>query len=93
MRKPNIVLKYTSAFCKSLRLLSAKSKRKVLQVIEILEHNPFAPELQMEKLKAPKDQVYSVRLSYKVRLIFRRLSCGTIELMYVGFHNSAYRPY
>ena len=93
MSKHNNTLKRTSAFSKSLRLLPAKFNRKMLQVIEILTHDPSAKGLQMEKLKAPKDHVYSVRLSYKVRLIFRRLSGGTIELLYVGCHDSAYRPY
>lgn len=47
----------------------------------------------MEKLKVPSDQVYSVRLSHKFRLIFRRLSCGTIELLCAANHECAYRPY
>ncbi len=93
MRKPKTAMKISGAFRKSVRHIPAEIKRKLTQVIETMARDPNAQELQMEKLKVPSDQVYSVRLSHKFRLIFRRLSCGTIELLCSGNHEIAYRPY
>lgn len=93
MRKPKTAMKISGAFRKSVRHIPAEIKRKLTQVIETLARDPHTQELQMEKLKVPSDQVYSVRLSHKSRLIFRRLSCGTIELLCAANHEIAYRPY
>lgn len=93
MLQPNIVLKYKRAFSKSVRHLPAEIKRKLTQVLNILARDPCATGLQLEKLKVPAEPIYSVRLSHEFRLIFRRLRCGTIELLCVGNHKFAYRPY
>ena len=46
-------------------------------------------------MRKPKTamKINGVRLSHKFRLIFRRLSCGTIELLCAANHEIAYRPY
>lgn len=93
MSKSNSVLKYTNAFCKSVRRLPAGVKRNLTQALETLLCDPCAKGLQLEKLKSRTDQVFSVRLNHKFRLIFRRLQDGTIELLCAGCHESAYRPY
>lgn len=93
MLKPKIVLTYKRAFSKSVKHLPAEIERKLTLVLNTLSLDPCATGLQLEKLKVPTEPTYSIRLNHGFRLIFRRLGCGTIELLCVGNHQFAYRSY
>lgn len=80
----------TSRFKKHARKLSPASRNEMERVIDELLSGALSSGRHLEKL-SNDDQLYSVRLSRKQRLVFKLEHDRTIRLVHVGNHDLAYR--
>lgn len=60
------------------------------RAIDILVTNPTRPSLKIERVQG-SDRAWSCRVTRAVRIIYRILDSGTIQLLLVGKHDAAYR--
>ena len=81
----------TSRFKKHARKLSRASRDEMERVLDELLSGTLSSGRHLEKL-SNDDQLYSVRLSRKQRLVFKLESDRMIRLVHVGNHDLAYRP-
>lgn len=85
-----VKLIFAKSFWKCLRKLEKKEREKVLKKLDVFEKNPFYPLLQTEKLNPKKHNVYSFRVDYRYRVIFRFANDGAAEVLFVGHHHEIY---
>lgn len=81
----------TSRFKKHARKLSQASRDEMERVLDELLSGTLSSGRHLEKL-SNDDQLYSVRLSRKQRLVFKLERDRMIRLVHVGNHDLAYRP-
>jgi len=80
----------TSRFKKHARKLSQASRDEMERVLDELLSGTLSSGRHLEKL-SNDDQLYSVRLSRKHRLVFKLERDQMIRLVHVGNHDLAYR--
>ncbi|MYD30140.1 MAG: hypothetical protein F4X01_00800 [Nitrospira sp. SB0661_bin_20] len=80
----------TSRFKKHARKLSQASRNEMERVIDELIGGTLSSGRHLEKL-SNDDQLYSVRLNRKQRLVFKLERDRMIRLVHVGNHDLAYR--
>jgi mRNA interferase RelE/StbE len=79
-------LKYTKAFAKSLKKLSANEQKAVAQKLKILTENPFYPSLRTKKVKG-LDNVFEMSVNMDIRILWRYENSIIILLIDIGHHN------
>lgn len=86
------------SFKKAFKRLIKKSPQlqdKVLEVLDLLENNPFTPSLKSHKLTGSLDRYWSCSVSYDCRIIFT-FSKDTeseetlIVIVDIGTHDEVY---
>lgn len=80
----------TSRFKKHARKLSQASRNEMEHVIDELLGGALSSGRHLEKL-SNDDQLYSVRLNRKQRLVFKLERDRMIRLVHVGNHDLSYR--
>lgn len=78
-------LKYTKAFAKSLKKLSANEQKAVAQKLQILTQNPFYPSLRTKKVKG-LDNVFEMSVNMDIRILWRYENGIIILLIDIGHH-------
>jgi addiction module RelE/StbE family toxin len=85
---------FTRAF-KCLRKKNPQLQDRVLEVLELLENNPFAPSLKSHKLTGNLEGYWSCSVVHDCRIIFRfyqdqELGETSIILVDIGSHDQVY---
>jgi len=69
--------------------LSIQKKAELRE--EIFRQNPFHPSLHTEKLNPRKKEIWSFRIDYSYRILFRFAENNAIYFLSVGPHSWIYR--
>jgi mRNA interferase YafQ len=93
-----MILTTDRSFKKSFRRLVRKNpqlQNKVLETLELLGNNPFAPSLKSHKLTGNLEGLWSCSVNYEYRIIFTFRTDATtgdslIVLLDVGTHDEVY---
>lgn len=80
----------STRFDRDYRKLDPVLRHRVDRAINILVTNPTRPSLNIERVQG-SDRAWSCRVTKAVRMIYRILDSGTIQLLLVGKHDAAYR--
>lgn len=81
---------YTKRFLKSVNKLPAAQQDKLADLLEILQNNPFHPNLHTKSLADPLTGFYSFRITRDWRVIFQFLEADKIQLITVGHRKDIY---
>lgn len=79
-------LKYTKAFEKDLKKLSASEQKAVAQKLKILAENPFYPSLRTKKVQG-LNNVFEMSVNMDIRILWQYENDVIILLIDVGHHN------
>lgn len=78
---------YSKDFQEQFKKLAEELKLLTLKKIEIFRENPLHPSLHLHMLKGKLINLWSVSITAKHRLIFKRQKNGDIILISVGKHD------
>lgn len=78
-------LKYTKAFEKGLKKLSASEQKAVAQKLKILIENPFYPSLRTKKVQG-LDNVFEMSVNMDIRILWQYENGVIILLIDIGHH-------
>ncbi len=81
---------FAKSFWKCFKKLEKGKREKILEKLDVFEINPFSPQLKIEKLNPKRHNVYSFRVDYYYRVIFRFTDNGEAEILFVGHHHEIY---
>ena len=84
-------LLYTDEFKRRYDKLPSSIQRKIEKQEKLFRTNPFHPSLHTEKLIPKKEELWSIRVDLRYRIIFRFLDGQSVVLMNVGPHDRIYR--
>lgn len=84
------VKELSNSFAKQARKLAKRSQSQLAGVVDELVDGNLSPGRNLEKLRGFND-LYSVRLNKKQRLLFRLNTDSTITLTAVGGHKEVYK--
>lgn len=82
---------YCKNFIKSARTLPKPIHRKLADLLEILNKNPFHPGLHTKPLAGKLKGFYSFRITREWRVIFSFLNTGSIFLIDVRHRKDIYK--
>ena len=77
----------TTRFRKSLKSLSAQTKKRTKKQFGIFLTNLFHPSLHTEKLEPKENNIWSFRVDKSTRVIFTFSDKETITLLDIGPHD------
>jgi addiction module RelE/StbE family toxin len=86
-----VLVVYTSSFLKSARKLPKAQQNKLTKLLEILQENPFHPQLHSKALTGKLTGFYSFRITREWRVIFQFLAPDKIKLTVIGHRKDIYR--
>lgn len=78
-------LKYTKAFEKGLKKLSASEQKAVAQKLKILIENSFYPSLRTKKVQG-LDNVFEMSVNMDIRILWQYENGVIILLIDIGHH-------
>lgn len=78
-------LKYTKAFEKNLKKLSASEQKAVAQKLKLLIQDPFYPSLRTKKVQG-FDHVFEMSVNMNIRILWRYEGTLILLLIDVGHH-------
>ena len=78
-------LKYTKAFERDLKKLSAAEQKQVASKLKILMENPFYPSLRTKKVQGLTD-VFEMSVNMNIRILWRYENGVIILLLDIGPH-------
>lgn len=78
-------LKYTKAFAKDLKKLSAPEQKAVAQKLKVLAENPFYSALRTKKVQG-LDNVFEMSGYTDIRILWRYENGVIILLLDIGHH-------
>ncbi len=80
-------IKFTKRFIKDLSGLSETDRDLVAKKESIFRSNPLHPSLRLHRLKGNLSGVWSISVTNKIRIIFKRKDGGVILFYSVGKHD------
>lgn len=86
-----ITIVYGDSFLRSAQKLPRAQQNKLAKLIEILQENPFHPQLHTKSLTGQLSGLYSFRITRDWRVIFQFLSPEGIYLLDIGHRKDIYR--
>lgn len=78
-------LKYTKAFEKNLKKLSATEQKAVAQKLKILTENPFYPSLRTKKVQG-FNNIFEMSINMDIRILWQYENNIIILLIDIGHH-------
>lgn len=78
-------LKFTKAFEKDLKRLSANEQKMVARKLKIMIENPFYPSLRTKKVKG-MDGIFEMSVNMDIRIIWKYEGDVIILLLDIGHH-------
>jgi mRNA interferase YafQ len=93
-----MILTTESSFKRSFKRLTRKNPQfqdRILDILELLTNDPFAPSLKSHKLSGKLDGLWSCSVAYDCRIIFAFSTDSTtgedsIVLIDIGSHDEVY---
>jgi addiction module RelE/StbE family toxin len=82
---------YSNDFLKSAKRLPKPIQKKLADLLEILQNNPFHPKIHTKPLVGRLKGFYSFRITRDWRVIFIFLNSKTISLIEVAHRKDIYR--
>ena len=86
-----IILVYSNRFLKSARKLPKQQQKKLVNLLEIIQGNPFHSQLHTKSLTGQLSGLYSFRITRDWRVIFRFLSPDKIQLLNLNHRKDIYK--
>lgn len=86
-----LVVVYPPSFLKSAKKLPELQQKKLAQLLEILQENPFHSKLHTKTLTGPLTGFYSFRITRDWRVIFQFLAPNKVKLIEVGHRKDIYK--
>jgi len=80
----------TKTFDRLFQKLDSKIQRKAAEKTELFKENPFNPILKTEKLHPKGHDVWSYRVDYDYRIVFKFIEKDAAEFRFIGHHNKIY---
>jgi len=80
----------TAEFKKRYKKLPPHIQQKAEKQEELFRMNPFHPSLHTEKLKPRKNELWSIRIDKKYRILFRFVDGDSVLFLTVGSHDWIY---
>lgn len=84
-------LVYSNRFLKSVKKLPKAQQEKLIELLEVVERNPFHSQLHTKPLSGQLSGLYSFRITREWRVIFGFLSPDKIQLLEIGHRKDIYR--
>lgn len=78
---------YNEDFKKQFLNLPKEIQEKACQKEQPFKTNPFHPSLRLHKLKGKLNELWSISIDLKYRIIFKPLENGIILLVSIGLHS------
>lgn len=78
---------YNKRFEQQFRALPKIIKKRAIKSEKIFRSNPFHPSLRLHKLKGKLNDLWSISIDMKHRIIFKPLDNGVILLISIGVHS------
>ncbi len=85
-----IEIQTTKTFDKLFLKLPLKIQLRATQKTELFKANPFHPSLKTEKLSPKGYDVWSFRIDFSYRIVFKFVDEGIAEFRFVGHHSDIY---
>jgi addiction module RelE/StbE family toxin len=82
---------YSADFVKSVRLLPKSVRKKLADLLGILERYPFHPRLHTKPLAGPLSGFYSFRITRDWRVIFKFINSSKIFLIDAAHRSDIYK--
>jgi toxin HigB-1 len=80
----------TKTFDKLFKKFDTNIQDKAAEKTELFKENPFNPILKTEKQHPKGHDVWSFRVDYDYRIVFKFIENDVAELRFVGHHNKIY---
>lgn len=78
---------YNEDFKKQFLNLPKEIQKKACEKEKLFKINPFHPSLRLHKLKGKLNELWSISIDLKYRIIFNPLENGIILLVSIGLHS------
>lgn len=85
-----IEIQTTKTLDKLFQKLPKKIQIKAAQKTELFKTNPFLPSLRTEKLSPKGYEVWSFRIDFSYRIVFKFISESIAEFRFIGHHSDIY---
>lgn len=85
-----IEIQTTRTFDKLFLKLPPKIQVRAAQRTELFKSNPFNPSLKTEKLSPKGFDVWSFRVDFSYRIVFKFISESLAEFRFIGHHSDIY---
>ena len=80
-------LKYTKAFEKNLKSLTANEQKLVMNKLKLFVQNPFYPSLRTKKLQG-FENVFEMSVNMDIRILWKYENGVNILLLDIGHHKN-----
>lgn len=91
MSLPRNEVFYDHSFLKDVRRLPNEAQRRLGELIELLQHDPFDPRLHTKALSAPLQGLFSFRISRDYRVGFKFRAPHAIQLLAADLRSRIYK--
>ncbi|BCY17853.1 DNA helicase [Leptolinea sp. HRD-7] len=88
---PTYAISMTKEFWEDLNKLDQSVRMRTERLVNRIVEDPWAPEIQAEKIHAAEDGTYSSRVNDSYRLIFKYIQPKDIIICMVDQHDRAYK--
>ncbi len=83
-------IRVSEEFVKQYKALPILIRKRIQRQEDLFQENPFHPSLHTEKLEPKKDQVWSIRVDRRYRILFQFQDSNTVIFVAVGPHDWIY---
>ena len=80
-------IRYHPAFIKDIQRLSKEEQTRAIKTAELFQSNPLHPSLRLHALKGKLVGSWSISVTMKIRIIFKRVEDGGVVFYSIGRHD------
>lgn len=80
-------IRYHPDFVKDLKKLEASLQLRAIKTEALFRSNPLHPSIRLHRLKGRLIGLWSLSVSMRARIIFKRMQNGDIVLLSIGQHD------
>jgi len=78
---------YHPDFLDDFRKLDAEKQKRAIKSENLFRANPLHPSLRLHALKGRLEGIWSVSVTMRVRILFKRMENGDIVFLSIGHHD------
>jgi len=87
---PQLSIQYAPTFIRMYRRLHQDLREEIKRKIVLFQNTTNHKQLKVHKLKGLLENTYSFSVNYKIRIVFEYDTRNTVNLLYVGNHDTTY---